>query len=123
MAAHVGRIRRLAVVALVLGATSAASIAQSQSFAGQTTRETALSSYRAPVSLTGDDVIAQMLQRNLLRNRQLQQYSSVRRYEIRNLEGKLAAQDGGPRGVSRSRQEKVQQDLRKRIGYRASPCV
>jgi len=33
-----------------------------------------------------------MLQRNLLRNRQLQPYSSVRRYEIRNLEGKLAAQ-------------------------------
>jgi hypothetical protein len=33
-----------------------------------------------------------MLERNRLRNEQLQQYSAVRTYEIRNLEGELAAQ-------------------------------
>ena len=80
------------MVAFILGVASAASPAESQDAAGQIAHEMALSSYRAPDGLTGDDVIAQMLQRNLLRNRQLQQYSSVRRYEIRNLEGKLAAQ-------------------------------
>ncbi len=80
------------MVALVLGATSAASIAQSQSFAGQTTRETALSSYSAPAGLTGDGVIAKMLERNRFRSEQLQRYSAVRTYEIRNPEGKLAAQ-------------------------------
>ncbi len=93
MAAHFGRIEGLVVVlAFVLGAVSVAPLAESQGAAGQIAPEMALSSYRAPDGLTGDDVIAQMLRRNLLRNQQLQQYSSVRTYEIRNLEGKVAAQ-------------------------------
>jgi outer membrane lipoprotein-sorting protein len=92
MATHFGRIEGLVVVAFILGVASAAPIAASQDAAGQMAPEMALSSYRAPVGMTGDDVIAQMLQRNLLRNQQLQQYSAVRTYEIRNLEGKVAAQ-------------------------------
>jgi outer membrane lipoprotein-sorting protein len=92
MATHFGRIERLVVVAFILGLASAAPVAQSQAAAGQITPEMVLSRDRAPVVLTGDDVIAQMLQRNLLRNQQLQQYSAVRTYEIRNLEGKVAAQ-------------------------------
>src|SRR6266850_6132000 len=92
MAAHFGRIEGLVVVALILGVASAAPIAASQDSAGQMAPEMALSSYRAPVGLTGDAVIAEMLQRNLLRNQQLQQYSAVRTYEIRNTEGKVAAQ-------------------------------
>jgi len=92
MAAHFGRIEGLVVVAFLLGAASAAPLAESQDSAGQMAQEMASSSYRAPVGLTGDDVIAQMLQRNLLRNQQLQQYSAVRTYEIRNIEGKVAAQ-------------------------------
>jgi hypothetical protein len=91
MAAHFGRIERMVVLAFILGAASAAP-ADSQDAAGQMAQEMALSSDRAPVGLTGDEVIAQMLQRNLLRNQQLQQYSAVRTYEIRNTEGRVAAQ-------------------------------
>jgi outer membrane lipoprotein-sorting protein len=82
----------LVMVAFILGMASAAPFAASQDAAGQMAPEMAVSSYGAPVGLTGDDVIAQMLQRNLLRNQQLQQYSAVRTYEIRNLQGKVAAQ-------------------------------
>jgi len=92
MAANFGRIQGLVVLAFILGAASAAPFAASQDAAGQMAHEMALSSDRAPVGLTGDDVIAQMLQRNLLRNQQLRQYSAVRTYEIRNIEGKVAAQ-------------------------------
>src|SRR5258708_7354627 len=92
MATHFGRIEGLVVVAFILGVASAAPLAESQDAAGRIAQEMALSSYRAPVGLTGDDVIAQMLQRNLLRKQQLQHYSAIRTYEIRNLEGKVAAQ-------------------------------
>jgi len=92
MAANFGRIQGLVVLAFILGAASAAPFAASQDAAGQMAHEMALSSDRAPVGLTGHDVIAQMLQRNLLRNQELQQYSAVRTYEIRNIEGKVAAQ-------------------------------
>jgi hypothetical protein len=66
--------------------------AQSQSFASQTAGETAPSGYTAPRGLTGDDIIAKMLDRNRLRNEQLRRYSAVRTYVIRNAEGKLAAE-------------------------------
>jgi len=46
----------------------------------------------APAGLTGDEIVAKMLERNRLRNERLRQYSAVRTYDIRNLEGKLAAQ-------------------------------
>src|SRR5258708_13164723 len=92
MATHFGRIKGMVVLTFILGAASAAPLAESQDAAGQIAQEMALSNDRAPIVLTGDDIIAQMLQRNLLRNQQLQQYSAVRTYEIRNLEGKVAAQ-------------------------------
>lgn len=44
-------------------------------------------------SLTADDIIAKLLEHNQLRNAQLQRYSAVRTYEVRNLEGKLSAQE------------------------------
>jgi hypothetical protein len=92
MAIQVGRWKRLVVIASILGATPAAFFAQSQSFADRTAGETAPSGYTAPMGLTGDDIIAKMIERNRLRNEQLQRYSAVRTYVIRNLEGKLAAQ-------------------------------
>src|SRR6266849_363248 len=92
MAAHVGRIEGLVVFAFILWVASAAPIAESQSSAAQTTQEMVSSNYGAPDGLTGDDVIAKMLERNRFRNEQLQRYSAVRTYEIRNPEGKLAAQ-------------------------------
>src|SRR5712671_6774792 len=92
MAAHIGRIERLVVVTFILGAASAAPVTKAQSFAGATTREVGLSNYSGLAGLTADDVIAGMLERNRLRNEQLRRYSAVRTYEIRNPEGKLAAQ-------------------------------
>ena len=65
------------MVAFILGVAAAAPLMESQDAVGRMAQEMALSSYKAPVGLTGDDVIAQMLQRNLLRNQQLQQYSAV----------------------------------------------
>ncbi len=91
MAIQVGRWKRWVVIASVLGAIPVVSIAQSQSFASQTAEATP-TGYTAPVSLTGDDIVAKMLERNRLRNEQLRRYSAVRTYVIRNLEGKLAAQ-------------------------------
>ncbi len=92
MAIQVGQWKRWVVIAFVFGATPAASIAQSQGFASQRVEEAAPSGYTAPVRLTGDDIIARMLERSRLRNEQLQGYSAVRTYEIRNIQGKLAAQ-------------------------------
>jgi hypothetical protein len=92
MAIQVGQLKTRVVIAFVLGAAPAASFAQSQSFASQPPAEAAPSGYTAPMGLTGGDIIAKMLERNRLRNEQLQRYSAVRTYEIRNREGKLAAQ-------------------------------
>ena len=86
------RLSRWVSFALLLGMTSAASIAQSESLATKTTEEPGSSAFSTPIGLTGDDIVAKMLKRNRLRNEQLQRYSAVRTYEIRNLEGKLAAQ-------------------------------
>jgi len=123
MAAHVGRIEGLVVVAFILGVASAAPIAESQSSAAQTTQEIVSSNYGAPDGLTGDDVIAKMLERNRFRNEQLQRYSAVRTYEIRNAEGKLAAQALVQVEYRAPDKNNVQQDLRKRIGDRAAPGV
>jgi hypothetical protein len=82
----------LGAIALVLGATQGSLFAQSQDFASRAAEEAAPAGYIAPMRLTGDDIIAKMLERNRLRNEQLQRYSAVRTYVIRNLEGKLAAQ-------------------------------
>ena len=92
MAIQIGQRKTRVVIAFVLGAAPAASFAQSQSFTSQPPAEAAPSGYTAPMGLTGDDIIGKMLERNRLRNEQLHRYSAVRTYEIRNLEGKVAAQ-------------------------------
>jgi outer membrane lipoprotein-sorting protein len=92
MTGQVGRMKRLLVMAFILGAASAESFAQSQTLASQPPAKVAPLGYTAPMGLTGDNIIAKMLERNRLRNEQLQRYSAVRTYEIRNQEGKLAAQ-------------------------------
>jgi hypothetical protein len=92
MAIQIGPWKRWVVAAWVLGATPVALIAQGQSFASRAAGETTPSVYAAPMGLAGDDIIAIMLERNRLRNEHLQRYSAVRTYEIRNLEGKVAAQ-------------------------------
>ena len=92
MRVHFGRFAKLVAILFVLGATSLASVAQGQSYASETTEVGARLNDAASVGLTSDEIVAKMLARNRLRNAQLRRYSAVRTYEIRNLEGKLAAQ-------------------------------
>jgi Outer membrane lipoprotein-sorting protein len=92
MTIQVGRWKKWVVIGSVLGAIPVVSVAQGQSFASRTAEEAAPSGYIAPVGLTVDDIMAIMLERNRSRSEQLQRYSAVRTYEIRNPEGKLAAQ-------------------------------
>src|SRR5256884_7843222 len=92
MAIQVGRCGRLVAIALVLGATQGTVVAEDQDFGSRGTEEGAPAGYIAPMGLAGDDIIGKMLERNRLRNEQLERYSAVRKYVIRNLEGKLAAQ-------------------------------
>jgi len=78
--------------ACLLGIAPAA-LAQGNSFASQPDANMPPSVYTAPnATLTSDDVIARMLERNRSRSLQLRRYSEVRTYEIRNSQGKLAAQ-------------------------------
>lgn len=69
-----------------------ASGAQGQSFVSKTGEDAGGSSYNASMVQAGQDIIAKMLERNRVRSEHLQRYSSVRTYEIRNTQGKLAAQ-------------------------------
>jgi hypothetical protein len=92
MGIHVGRFERLVAIAFILGSSSVTSMAQGQSFVSQPPTEDTRSTYSAPVGVTSDEIVAKMLERNRLRNERLRRYSAVRTYEIRNSEGKLAAQ-------------------------------
>ena len=92
MVVHAGLVRKLVAVVFVLGTTSVASMAQNQSFVSPPPVENGRLAYSAPAGLTGDEIVAKMLERNRLRNEQLRRYSAVRTYEIRSPEGKVAAQ-------------------------------
>jgi outer membrane lipoprotein-sorting protein len=92
MRIHFERFAKLVTILFVLGVTSLASVAQGQSYASETTEVGARLTDAASVGLTSDEIVAKMLARNHLRNEQLRRYSAVRTYEIRNLEGKSAAQ-------------------------------
>lgn len=81
-----------ALITFVLGVAPATVIAQSENFTTKTREEPGPSGFNVPIGVTGGDIVEKMLERNRLRNGQLQRYSAVRTYEIRNLEGKLAAQ-------------------------------
>ena len=89
---QIGSCKRWFIIAFILGATSVASAAQGQSFTAKAPEGTARSSYSASIALTGNDIIVKMLEQNRTRSERLQRYSSVRTYEVRNLQGKLAAQ-------------------------------
>jgi hypothetical protein len=92
MRIDVGRFERLVAMMVVLAATSVTSMAQGQSILSQPATGDARLAYSTPAGLTGDKIVGKMLERNRARNEQLRRYSAVRTYEIRNLEGKLAAQ-------------------------------
>ncbi|HKW34220.1 MAG TPA: hypothetical protein VJN92_14505 [Candidatus Acidoferrum sp.] len=93
MKLQVERCKRWVVGAFLLGAASGVSTAQGQSFAVKTPEEAAGSGSSDLMGLRGDDIIAKMLENNRVRNEHLRRYSAMRTYEIRNPQGKLAAQE------------------------------
>ncbi len=88
---------RLTVVAasllLLPGISSPLPAAPRQNEPSVVTEEKAPLRSPAPDVSSGDDIIAQVLLHNQLRDAQLKQYSVVRTYEVRNHEGKLSAQE------------------------------
>lgn len=87
--------RNLAAIAIALlsGVMPAISTA-SQSASSQPAEETVGAPQQGlAAGLTADDVIAKLIEHNQLRDAQLRQYSAVRTYEVRNLQGKLSAQE------------------------------
>src|SRR5260370_40590764 len=71
MGIHFGRFAKLVAVIFVSGVASIASVAQGQSSASETAEVGARLTDGAPVSLTSDEIVARMLDRNRLRNEKL----------------------------------------------------
>ncbi len=87
--------QRAAIAAILLLAASSAGVpaAPGQDGTGTATEERASSSLSPADAPNGDEIIAQLLLHNQLRDAQLEHYSVVRTYEVRTHEGKLSAQE------------------------------
>lgn len=84
-------VRILTIVVLVAMTSSKPAVAKQRASAN-TTQGTVALLQPPPPGLTGDKVIAKLLDHNKLQNARLRQYSVVRKYEVRNTQRKLAAQ-------------------------------
>ena len=114
MSQRQAQLTRLLALALLLGVLMMAPVGARQSFVGETAKEEASANSRTVDGLAGDEVVTRMIERNRLRNEHLQSYSAVRKYEIRNPDGRVSA-EAIVRGLSRARQEDVSKGLRRRI--------
>jgi hypothetical protein len=97
MAAVLRQLLRVLAITLLFALSLIPSSAAGQGSPGQAmeaaeTTEAALPPPLTSMNLTGDDIIGKLLEHNRLQNGQLQQYSAVRTYEVRNASGKLSAQ-------------------------------
>jgi hypothetical protein len=92
MRVHFERSVRILVIVALVGVTPATLRAARQGDAAKTMPEAAGLLQPPPPGLTGDNVIAKLIEHNKLQNARLQQYSVVRTYEVRNIKGKLAAE-------------------------------
>jgi hypothetical protein len=86
------RLKRLLALALLLRVLMMAPVAESQNLVGEAAKEEASANSRTIDGLTGDEVVARMTERNRLRTEHLQSYSAVRKYEIRNPDGRVSAE-------------------------------
>ena len=86
------RLGGLLVWASLVTTLMGAPAARAQHFLGEETASIATSSYRTVDGLGAHDIVARMIERNRLRQEELQSYSVVRTYEIQNQDGRLAAQ-------------------------------
>jgi hypothetical protein len=80
------------VLALLLNVWLMAPAAVSQSLVNETAIGGTSASAPAADGLTGDEVVARMIERNRQRNEHLRSYSAVRKYEIRNPDGRVSAE-------------------------------
>jgi hypothetical protein len=79
---------------LLLVVSSAGALAVPEQDRSGTVPEEGVSSPLSPADApTGDEIIAQLLLHNQLRDARMEHYSVVRTYEVRNHEGKLSAQE------------------------------
>jgi hypothetical protein len=94
MASLIGSRTSWAVLTLILGASSSSAFAQPQAFLSRRAPDEEASSAisSAPARLTTDAIIAKVLDRNRVRGERLRRYSAVRTYQIKDSDGKLAAQ-------------------------------
>jgi hypothetical protein len=92
MSQRYGRLTRLLALALLLMVLMMTPVARSQSLVSEMTNGETSASPRTVDGLTGDEIVARMIERNRLRNEHLQSYSAVRRYEIRNPDGRVSAE-------------------------------
>lgn len=89
-----GRFRpsRSLAISFLLSLLTAAPVVKAQNFLAATAPKESASDYRSSEGLTGDNIIARMIEGTRLRDERLQNYSSVRTYEIRNPDGRVSAQ-------------------------------
>ena len=83
---------RLLALALLLRVLMMAPVAGGQSFVGETAKEETSANSRTVDGMAGDEVVTRMIERNRLRNEHLRSYSAVRKYEIRNPDGRVSAE-------------------------------
>src|SRR5580704_13880353 len=86
------RFTRLLALALLLRVLMMAPVARSQNFVGEAGKEEASADSQTIDGLTGDEIVARMTEGNRLRSEHLQNYSAVRKYEIRNPDGRVSAE-------------------------------
>jgi len=88
-------LRRAAIAAVSLLAVSSAGVPAmpGQDRTGTVSEESASSPLSPADAPTGDEIIAQLLLHNQIRDARMEHYSVVRTYEVRNHEGKLSAQE------------------------------
>jgi hypothetical protein len=79
-------------LALLLNVWMMAPVAVSQSLVSEKTIEETSANVASADGLTGDEIVARMIERNRQRTEHLRSYSAVRRYEIRNPDGRVSAE-------------------------------
>ncbi len=83
----------IAAVSLLVMSSAVVPAVPGQVRTGTVTEENASSPLSPADAPTGDEIIAQLLLHNQMRDTQMEHYSVVRTYEVRNQEGKLSAQE------------------------------
>jgi hypothetical protein len=88
-------LQKAAIAAVSLLAVSSAALpgARGQDRTGTVTEESSPSPLSTGEAPNGDEIIAQLLLHNQIRDALMEHYSVVRTYEVRNHEGKLSAQE------------------------------